>query len=140
MKHLLIACASVLAALTPIAPAAADEPQDAVTFTIFMQVKTTPAWLALPPASRFALLGETIEPILAQHPTVQMRFYDTEFYAAEVTDVIVWQTRDLAGYQAIVESLRETSFWGVYFEVVSILPGVENAYADAYDQPAAGHK
>jgi hypothetical protein len=71
---------------------------------------------------------------------VQMRFYDTEFYAAEVTDVIVWQTRDLAGYQAIVESLRETSFWGVYFEVVSILPGVENAYADAYDQPAAGHK
>ncbi len=69
-----------------------------------------------------------------------MRFFDTEFYAAEVTDVIVWETESLGDYQAIVEELRETPFWGVYSDVVSILPGVENAYADAYDQPVLGRQ
>jgi hypothetical protein len=110
------------------------------TFTIFMQVRTTPAWLAKPPERRFAFLGEVIEPILKRHPSVRMRFFDTELYSADVTDVIVWETKMLKDYQAIVEALRETPFWGQYFEVVSILPGVENAYADAYERPAIGQR
>ncbi|MBI1252714.1 MAG: darcynin [Hyphomonas sp.] len=140
MRHFLIACVSAIALLgSPLAVAAA-EPSEAVTFTIFMQVKTTSAWLALSPEQRFAFLGEAIEPILARHPSVRMRFFDTEFYNAEVTDVIVWEAQRLGDYQAVVEELRETPFWGVYFDVVSILPGVENAYADAYDQPVVGRQ
>jgi hypothetical protein len=139
MKQMLFACAAVLAAFaTPSGEAFAQERAEPVAFTIFMQVKTMPAWLALTPEKRFAFLGETIEPLLAQRPQVRMRFFDTEFYAADVTDVIVLETRDLAQYQALVEKLRETPFWGQYFDVVSILPGVENAYADAYDRPAIG--
>jgi hypothetical protein len=141
MKQILISgfCAvAVLAASLP--NLAAAQTRETATFTIFMQVKTTSAWLALSPERRFAFLGDTIEPILAQHRSVRMRFFDTEFYAADVTDVIVWETNNLAEYQAIVEALRETPFWGEYFEVVSILPGVENAYADAYDRPAVGQQ
>jgi Darcynin, domain of unknown function len=46
--------------------------------------------------------------------------------------VVVWQTSDLAAYRSIIEGLRESRFWDRYFRIVSILPGVENAYADHY--------
>jgi hypothetical protein len=38
----------------------------------------------------------------------------------------------------IIEKLRETPFWDTYFEVVQIIPSVENAYADAYNQKPVG--
>jgi hypothetical protein len=140
MKEILTTGAVAVASLIAPETAQADEPARASTFTVFMHVKTTQAWLALSPERRFAFLGETIEPILGKHRAVRMRFFDTEFYSAEVTDVIVWETKDLAQYQSIIEALRETPFWGQYFEVVSILPGVENAYADAYDREPVGRR
>jgi hypothetical protein len=36
----------------------------------------------------------------------------------------------------VVEALRETPFWDRYFDIVEILPGVENAYAKNYDRDA----
>jgi hypothetical protein len=36
----------------------------------------------------------------------------------------------------VVEDLRETPFWDRFFEIVEILPGVENAYADNYGRAA----
>jgi hypothetical protein len=100
--------------------------------TIFMLVKTTNTWLALPPAERFGFLDTDINPILTAHPTVKMRFFDAEGFNSRVTDVIVWETVDLAQYRAVVEGLRESRFWGTYFEVVEIILGAENAYADHY--------
>lgn len=117
--------------------AAAQAPAG-VRYTIFMLVRTTPEWLALSPAQRFGFLGSDIEPLLKQYPQVGMRFYDTEFFNSEVTDVIVWETRELDAYRAVVEGLRESPFWDRYFNVVSILPGIENAYADHYDVAAVG--
>ena len=35
-------------------------------------------------------------------------------------------------YQLLIDALRETPFWGRYFEVVEILVGVENGYARNY--------
>jgi Darcynin, domain of unknown function len=35
---------------------------------------------------------------------------------------------------ALIESLRETRFWDDYLQVMQILPGVEDGYADHYDQ------
>jgi hypothetical protein len=108
------------------------------TFTAFMLVKASTTWLALPPPARFGFLGEVIIPILGRHPAVKMRFFDTEFYSADISDVIVWETQNLAQYQSVIDDLRETKFWGVYFEVVSILLGVENAYADHYGRVPVG--
>jgi hypothetical protein len=111
---------------------------DQTTHTIFMLVKTTPAWLALAPGDRFAFLGAVIVPVLAAHPTVSMRFFDAEFYSARVSDVIVWETADLPAYRRLIEALRETAFWGTYFEVGEIIPAVENAYAAHYDVTPVG--
>lgn len=103
-----------------------------LTHTIFMMVRTTTAWLALGPEARFAFLRERVQPVLRRQPTVRLRFYDSEAFAAEVSDVLVWETEDLRAYQSVVEGLRETPFWGTYFEVVGILPAIENAYASHY--------
>jgi hypothetical protein len=102
------------------------------TYNIFMLVKTTNDWLALSPEARFAFLNSDIRPILQAHPTVEMSFFDTEGFNSRVTDVITWKTSDLKQYQAIIEKLRESKFWGQYFEMVEILPGIENAYANYY--------
>jgi hypothetical protein len=101
-------------------------------FTIFMLVRTTPEWLALSPEKRFGFLGEAILPILGRHQGVALRFFDAEAYSARVSDVAVWTTRDLPAFQSIVEELRETKFWGAYFEIVEILLSVENGYAAHY--------
>ena len=114
------------------APTIANDQQQN-TYSIFMLVKTTNAWLELPPEERFAFLDTEIDPILEAHSQVKMRFYDTEGFNSRVSDVIIWETTDLEQYQSVVEKLRESEFWGTYFEVVEILPGIENAYARNYD-------
>lgn len=102
------------------------------TMTVFMLVRATPAWLALPPPERFAFFGQAITPLLKANPAVKLRFYDAEFYDARVSDVLVWETTDQGGYRAIVEGLRETPFWDHYFAIVDLLPAIENGFEDHY--------
>ncbi|MFM0553464.1 hypothetical protein P0D69_21140 [Paraburkholderia sediminicola] len=105
--------------------------------TVFMLVKTTPEWLGFSVDERFRLLAEHVEPILKRHADeVSMRFYDIEFYSARVTDIWVWSAASHHAYELVVEALRETPFWDRYFDIVEILPGVENAYAKNYDRDA----
>ncbi|WP_297511763.1 darcynin family protein [uncultured Caulobacter sp.] len=111
---------------------------DPQTMTLFMLVRTSPAWLALPPPERFAFFHAHVEPLLTAQPAVKLRFYDAEFYDARVSDVLVWETADQAAYRAIVEGLRETPFWDHYFHIVDIIPAIENAYADHYDAKVIG--
>jgi hypothetical protein len=114
--------------------------------TVFMHVRTTVPWLALAPSDRFGWLGQEIVPILQRHPRVRLRFFDSEAFSAEITDVLMWETDDVMAYQALVEELRETQFWGHYFEIRTILPAIENAFEihygqnplDALTQPAEG--
>jgi hypothetical protein len=95
----------------------------------FMLVKTTATWLQIPTPKRFEFIEEAIKPILAKHPAVKMRFFDSEAFSGKFTDVLMWETADIWEYQAVVEKLRETLFWGTYFEIVEIVPAIENAYA-----------
>lgn len=113
-------------------PTSTEAPARHVNHVFFMLVRTTPTWLALTPTERFAFLGEVIAPILGRHPDVSMRFFDSEAFHAGYSDVVMWETETLLSYQAIVEELRETSFWGHYFEVVDIVASIENAYARHY--------
>ncbi len=104
-----------------------------ITHTFFMLMRTTNAWLSLSPEQRFQFLGEKIEPILKAHPAVKMRFFDSEAFSGRYSDVVMWETKEIGEYQSIVEGLRETAFWGTYFDVLEIVPAIENAYADHYD-------
>ena len=105
--------------------------QREIALTAFMLVKSMPAWLGFTSEERSGLLATHIEPILKKHhPAVTLRLYDVEFYSARVTDLWVWETTDHRAYELLVEDLRETPFWDRYFQIVEILPGVENTYAE----------
>jgi Darcynin, domain of unknown function len=101
----------------------------AINYVYFMLVKTTSTWLQFSVKERFRFLEETIAPILHNHPTVAMRFFDSEAFSGRYTDVLMWETSDVKDYQFLVEKLRETLFWGTYFEIIEIVPAIENAYA-----------
>ena len=103
-----------------------------MTRHVFMLVRATPEWLALPPPDRFGFLDREVRPLLTRHPAVRLRFFDCEAYNARVSDVVLWETDDLAAWDSLVDGLRETAFWGRYFEVREILPAVENGYARHY--------
>jgi len=106
-----------------------------ISLTVFMLVKTTPEWLGFSIDERFKLLATHFEPILRKHhPKVTLRFYDVEFYSARVTDLWIWEATDHQAYELLVEDLRETPFWDRYFQIVEILPAVENAYAKNYNR------
>jgi aromatic ring-cleaving dioxygenase len=106
-----------------------------IAMTVVMLVKTLPEWLAFSIDERFKLLAAHMEPILRKHRSkVTLRFYDVEFYSARVTDLWVWEATDHQAYEVLVEDLRETPFWDRYFQIVEILPAVENAYAKNYSR------
>jgi hypothetical protein len=102
-----------------------------IVLTAFMLVKSMPEWHGFSKEERSKLLAMHVEPILKKHsPEVTLRLYDVEFYSARVTDVWIWEATDHLAYELLVEDLRETPFWDRYFQIVEILPGVENAYVN----------
>lgn len=98
----------------------------------FMLVKTTVTWLRIPTKERFEFLETRISPILKKHPSVKMRFFDSEAFSGRFTDILMWEASEVKDYQFLVEELRETLFWGTYFEIVEIVPAIENAYTLYY--------
>jgi hypothetical protein len=110
-------------------------PARATRYTFFMLVKTTARWLQAPVQERMSFLQTEVTPLLKRWTDVTLRYYDAEFFTTRCTDVIVWETENIASYQAVIEKLRETLFWDTYFEVVEIIPAIEDAYADFYEAP-----
>jgi hypothetical protein len=103
----------------------------------FWLVKTTPEWLAMPPlgvGGRFEFAEQVLKPILARHPSVDLRFFDAEAHTTVCSDVMLWTVKDAKQYNAMVELLRETPFWDRYFSIIHIIPALEDAYADHYEQ------
>lgn len=104
--------------------------------TYFMLVKTTNAWLQVPVKERFKFKENIIKPILEKYPTVKMRFFDSEAFSGHVTDVLMWETANVIDYQFLIDELRETPFWGTYFEVVEIIPAIEDGHLLSYPEEA----
>jgi hypothetical protein len=95
-------------------------------------VRTTASWLALSPSARHEFVQQNLRPILARHERVRLRYFDAEAYSATTTDVLMWETTDDADYRSLVEDLRETFFWGTYFDVREIVPCLEEDFARHY--------
>ncbi|MDE1182519.1 darcynin family protein [Paraburkholderia sp.] len=106
---------------------------DTTVMTVFMLVKTREAWLQMHSGERAQQLHTHLAPLLRQYAgRVRLRFFDTEFYSARVTDVWMWDIQDRGAYEEVVEALRDTPFWDRLFDIVEILPGAENADAKRY--------
>ncbi len=105
--------------------------QTAPQLTFFMLLRSSPAWLALSREARAAFIAQTVTPIFGRYPAVAMRFYDAEAFSGRATDVAVFETCDLRAYYFLIDALRDTPFLGLpYFEVLEIIPAVEDGYAE----------
>jgi hypothetical protein len=105
--------------------------------TLFMLLRSQPSWLRLSRAERQAFIAAEIAPILERYPAVSLRFFDAEAFTGRCTDVLVWTAADLKSWSFLMDALRDTAFFAApYYEVVDIIPALENAYAD-YDAEAA---
>lgn len=100
-------------------------------FTIFVHLTALPAWLALARPERQRIIAEHVEPLLAEHGAVQVRWFDAEAWAAAPSDVLVATTDDLTAWSDLFEGLRDSPLWSVpYFRVELVLPTVEDGFAD----------
>lgn len=99
-------------------------------FTIFMLLRSSPAWLALDRPARNAFVEAQVRPIFAARPQVSMRYYDAEAFHGRCTDLMVFETSDLIAYNHLVEALRDTDLLGrvPYFQVVDIIPALEDGW------------
>lgn len=106
--------------------------------TVFMLLRTTPAWLALNRPERRAFMDRVVRPILAKYPAVKIRYFDAESFHARCTDLAMWETPDLQQYTFAVDALRDTPFFGLpYFEIVDIIATQEEGYLHYDDHLAA---
>lgn len=100
------------------------------TFTVFMLLRSSPAWLAKDRAARGAFVETIVRPIFAARPEVSMRYYDAEAFHGRCTDLMVFETADLLAYNDLIEALRDTDLLGgvPYFEVVDVIPALEDGW------------
>ena len=101
------------------------------TLTAFFFLHATRRWLDLSRAERAHALDTQLRPLLAAHPSVQLRYFDAEAWSAEVSDVMLWQYTDPVAFFDLVEALRDTPLWGGWFEVRQILHAIEDGYLRA---------
>jgi hypothetical protein len=90
---------------------------------VFVHLTACPAWLAITRAEREEFVTRIVQPLLAAHPDVKLRFYDAEFFGAQCSDIITFETTDLTSYAALMDALRDTPLFSVpYFTVNSVTP------------------
>lgn len=103
-------------------------------YTFFMLLCSTPDWLRLGRDQRQRFLADHVRPVLARYPAVSLRFYDAEALSGRCTDVAVFESDDLQAYAFLIDGLRDTAFFAQpYFEVLDIIPAVEDGYLE-YDR------
>ena len=101
--------------------------------TAFIHIKTLPEWLGYTIPERVQRINETVRPIIKEFSdTVIYRWYDTEFYSAAVTDIMVMDCKDHFSYGMFLDKLRETPFWDRWFSIEAIFVGELNAASKNY--------
>jgi hypothetical protein len=99
-----------------------------MTWTIFVTLRATPLWLQLTPVDRDVIALECMAEVMTDQ-RVTMRFFDAEAFCGECSDVAVFETTDMLAYYFTMERLRNTALISApYFEIVSIVPAVENGF------------
>lgn len=97
--------------------------------TFFMLLKALPAWLPLDREQRRAFRDEVLMPIFALHPATSLRYYDAEAFSGRCSDIAVFETTAVSDYYGLVEALRDSPFFSApYFDLVDIIPALENGY------------
>ncbi|MHC1479167.1 darcynin family protein [Frateuria aurantia] len=98
------------------------------SYTIFVLLKTLPAWLTLPRAQRHAVADAAFAEALVDGQ-VHVRHFDAEAFSAVCTDVAVFETEQLTAFYFVMERLRDSPLFAhPYFELVQIIPSIADGF------------
>ena len=96
------------------------------TYTFFVHMQATRAWLALSHNKREAFAKEELAPLLAQFPNIALRFYDAEAFTTKCSDIAVFETGSIPDFYTLMDAIRDSKIFTVpYFEFVDIFPAIE---------------
>ncbi len=97
-------------------------------FAVFMLIKALPSWLSLQRDER-ARIAEAAFADALSGGCVKFRHFDAEAFSGRASDVALFETEDLNAYYFAVERLRDSPIFAhPYFEVVDIIPSIEDGY------------
>ena len=96
------------------------------TYTFFVHMNATRAWLALSHNERNDFTATVLAPLLGKYPNVSLRFYDTEAFTTKCSDIAVFETDSIPDFYALMDAIRDSGVFTVpYFEFVDIFPAIE---------------
>lgn len=99
-------------------------------FHILLLLNASREWLSLSREARTLFFRQKLQPAFARvQNTVKVRFFDTEYFHARVSDFIYLEAGNLHDYQLLMEMLRDTELYtSPYFHLIDIIIGQENAF------------
>lgn len=96
--------------------------------TAFLCLRATPQWLAMERGKRSSLAEAALASAIGSSP-ISFRFFDAEAFSSRISDVAMIETETLEDYYFFIERLRDSELLSVpYFDVVEIIPAIENGY------------
>ncbi|MBF4636115.1 hypothetical protein ITJ38_17025 [Agreia pratensis] len=113
-------------------------PHSSLKYVVIVSLIALPSWLRLSRTERADVISAEVEPAAAAHHDCHIRWIDAESMTALCSDVMIIDTTDLRSWNHLWEQLRDSSLFAEpYFELVSIVPGIEDGYADYEAELAA---
>ncbi|PCJ71649.1 MAG: Darcynin 1 [Rhodobiaceae bacterium] len=99
------------------------------TYTIFILVRATKAWLLLSHEERAAYAQGEFASCLAPFPTVTLRYFDAEAFTSQCSDVFMFSASSLPDYCAVMDRIRDSRLLTEpYFEFLETIMSVEDTY------------
>ena len=100
-------------------------------YTFFMLLQSTPRWRALSLDEQHAHHDALLERVFEPYPDLSLRRFDSAAFAGRCSDVLVWETSDVAQYCEAVEALRDRGLLGpTWFEIVDVIPAIEDGWRE----------
>ena len=100
-------------------------------YTFFMLLQSTPRWRALGLDEQHAHHDALLTHVFEAYPELSLRRFDSAAFAGRCSDVLVWETSDVAQYYEAVEALREAGLLTrPWFEIVDVIPAIEDAWRE----------
>jgi hypothetical protein len=103
-------------------------------YHFFMHMNATKEWLTLSRQERRSFFDHLRSSIFDKYPHVSVRFFDVEAFSARCSDIALFATDQIQDYYYLIEELRDSKVYTVpYFEIVEILPAIEDGFSDFED-------
>jgi darcynin-like uncharacterized protein len=97
-------------------------------YTFFMLLQSTAGWRALELDEQHAHHDALLERVFESYPDLTLRRFDSAAFGGRCSDVLVWETSDVAQYYEAVAALRDAELLTrPWFEIVDVIPAIEDA-------------